>query len=326
MSPVTMTASGRRRFTARTPAASTCVLSASCGRNVDENTPPRRSRNGTRAGDSSSRTCVSVSCATVAITAPVRAAGASSVRSSSGSPGPRSSAPSPSRSTSVASSVEAAGPVGSPAPPHDGDEERGGHRGECGRAPHSSRSPSITCSRIVAAGHERGRGGGEREQPADHERDLARRRGEREVGEAGRQPGDERPQHEPLEQHAGQRPPGRRRPARRRPAPPPPCARRRRPRAAARRRRGAPGRSSRAPGSARTGRRGRPRARRRAARSPARRGTRRCGSSRRRPAAAARRAPPGPARPPRGRRRGRAGRRSSSPAPGCASSRRRGRT
>ena len=118
MSPVTNVASGRNRLTARTVAASTWVLNASCGRNVEEKTPPSRSRNGTRAGDSSSRTCASVICASVATTAPGLVAGASSVRSASGSPGPRSSAPSPSRSTNVASSVDAAGAAGRSSPPH----------------------------------------------------------------------------------------------------------------------------------------------------------------------------------------------------------------
>ena len=40
MSPVTNTASGPAAFAARTAAASTCALSASCGRNVEPNGAP----------------------------------------------------------------------------------------------------------------------------------------------------------------------------------------------------------------------------------------------------------------------------------------------
>src|SRR5918998_545092 len=52
MSPVTNTACGRCLLSARIEASSTWVLNASCGRNVDVNGGPVRSRNGrlARAG------------------------------------------------------------------------------------------------------------------------------------------------------------------------------------------------------------------------------------------------------------------------------------
>ena len=110
MSPVTTTACGRSRASARTAASSTWVENASCGRKVEVSGAPMRSRNGTRAGDSSSRTWTSESWPKVASTRPPAGP-------LSGSPGPRSRNPSPSRSTTVASSVDVAGGALAAPPP-----------------------------------------------------------------------------------------------------------------------------------------------------------------------------------------------------------------
>lgn len=67
-SPVSTTLSGCSASIACTAPSSTWSVSASCGRNVDANGPPRRSRKGARAGDFTSRTCAPVSCAQVART------------------------------------------------------------------------------------------------------------------------------------------------------------------------------------------------------------------------------------------------------------------
>jgi len=102
------------RVRARTAASSVWVENASCGRNVEFNGAPIRSRNGTRAGDSSSRTCVSVSCPNVTSVFP---SFAGLPRSTKGSAGPASRNPSPLASTSVPRSVEP-GIAGCDWPPH----------------------------------------------------------------------------------------------------------------------------------------------------------------------------------------------------------------
>ena len=72
---------------------------------------PSRSSTVARAGDSSSRTCGSVRIPSVPRVAPARAAGARSVRSRIGSPGPRSGVPSPSGSTQASAASTVAGPA-----------------------------------------------------------------------------------------------------------------------------------------------------------------------------------------------------------------------
>ena len=69
-SPASTICRGRCDRRARSAPASTCVVSASCGRNVGVYVPPRRSRNVARAGDSSSRTCASVTTPNRASSAP----------------------------------------------------------------------------------------------------------------------------------------------------------------------------------------------------------------------------------------------------------------
>ena len=152
-SPVTNAASGRTPFAARTAAARTCVLSASCGRNVEPNGAPRRSRNGTRPGDSSSRTCRSVSCTTVASTSPGSPASAAV--------GERLARPALERAVAGRGrrasprSVElpaTAPPPSAPPQPASGEHssEQAQQGGQRGRDPHhSSRSPRTIGSRAA---------------------------------------------------------------------------------------------------------------------------------------------------------------------------------
>ena len=269
MSPVTKTACGCSRSSARTAASSTWVENASCGRKVESNGAPRRSRNGTRAGDSSSRTCVSVSWPKVASVRPGRrrrrgrsAARRARARGSRRRRGRRA----------WRCSVDVAAGRRRPATAAAAARGRARRRISGARA---SFLPQPRDDGLAqhAARDERGGERGEREQAADDERDLAgagrerqRRRSPRRAARpAGRA---RRPRAPRRRARPAARPPPRRPAARARRS-----RRRRRTRAAARPRRAARARSRSAPGRARTGTRGRPRARRRAAPPRARRGT-----------------------------------------------------
>ena len=177
MSPVTNTACGCSRLSARTAASSVCVENASWGRKVDVNGGPIRSRNGTRAGDSSSRTWVSVSWAKVASVRPGFARRRRGRRS--GSPGPGLEEPvAVGVDERGAASVEpGAGRGRRASPPHAGEREQ---RDE--RARRASLLPQPRDDRLAqdAARDERGGDHREREQAAGDERDLAERRRERE--------------------------------------------------------------------------------------------------------------------------------------------------
>ena len=244
-----------------------------------------RSRNGTRAGDSSSRTCVSVSCANVASVRPSLAVVAAVDQRLA-----RAGLEEP-----VAVAVDERGVerragrrarAGRASPPQAGERasDRDSARSAARRAslfpqPRDDGLAQHACARPARWRSPRARAG--RRRRARSGRASARAGGRRSPRRGGRRAGRRRPPRG-IRPRAprGSRPRSPRRRGRGRPT-----GRRRRPRAAARPRRGARARSRSAPGRARTGRRGRRRARRRAAPRRARRGTRRCRSGRRRPAA-----------------------------------------
>ena len=213
MSPVTNTACGCSRSSARTAASSVCVENASCGRKVELNSPPMRSRNGTRAGDSSSRTCVSVSWPHVAIAAP-GVPRAAAVDERLARPGLEEPVAVLVHQRGVerraGHRVRAAEP-----PPHAGRTKAAATMSAS--TPHSSRSPATIGSRRTRRATTAVAATDEQQQAGGDEQDLAGRRRERERGEAGGQAGDERAEGERLQQDAGDRGRDRRR---RRPRPP----------------------------------------------------------------------------------------------------------
>ena len=303
---VTRTASGRAALTERTAASSTWAESASCGRKVEENGPPRRSRNGTRAGDSSSRTWASVRTARVASVRPGRggarevACGRAAARRARAA-----GTPSPSGSRQVARSVEPSGSGGAASRAAAAGERRarasaseatarasllpqpcdaaarrsrGARPTPPPRAPSSASPPSgerrLARPRSAAPGRRSPRPGAPT-SGASTSRSSARARTAAGSATASAAPASTAPTVDALGAGGAQQ---------------------------RERRRGARGPRGRAPARARRGRRARRRWPRRAAARPACRGRRRCASSR--PPTARGRAPSA-RQPPRDRARGR---------------------
>ena len=196
------------------------VASASCGRKVELNGGPSRSRNGDPRRATRRRARGVGELAERGQRAPPGARrGASSVRATSGSPGPRSRVPSPSRSTQVARSVDVAGlpascEAAAPQPASASAASRarttaGPRRGSS----HSSRSPTTTGSRRGAGAHPRGRAQPERGQAQCDDEDLGRAGAERQRRVARGEPRDRGPStsalaHGDADQRAGSdRPP-----------------------------------------------------------------------------------------------------------------------
>ena len=214
---MTRTASGRAALTERTAASSTWAESASCGRKVEEKGPPRRSRNGTRAG----RLLVAHVHVGEDREGGQRAAGRDRAREV-GAVAQRLAGPAGQDAVAVGVAatsrrrVDPPGPAGcEPLPPQLATRERDEREGG-GRAHHSSLSPCSGRRGGRPARDPGGRHDAQQRQPAEGQRGLARRGLRPEVGVAGGQVPDERGEHEALEregedgggQRDGQRRPG----------------------------------------------------------------------------------------------------------------------
>ena len=213
-SPVSSTASGRWVFIARIAALSTCGLSASCGRNAVVTGGPSRSRNGTRAGDSSSRTWVSVSwpkprdLARGARRAARARCGRRAARPARARAPRRRPRRRPSRSSVEPGDVRVA--VVDPARRRRARATRAAPRATgtraCGTSAHAcSRRPATTGSRTMRAATQATAIAPRAARPTAVRSRWPACGGERQAGVARGERADERAEHEPLDRDAEQR-------------------------------------------------------------------------------------------------------------------------
>ena len=163
------------------------MVSASCGRKTGLKTPPSRSRNGTRAGDSSSRTCASVICAKVAIVAVGRPPRAElgAVRAAARQVRARARRRRRGRRASRSASSPAVGRR-TWSPPQPAASTAAASPAASARAHHSSRSPATMGSRMTRRATTAVGRDGQREQAGHHEQTCVGGRHELERGEARR--------------------------------------------------------------------------------------------------------------------------------------------